>query len=153
MDLDEVLDRSTPPTAPRTATLQQELTRMVANAETAVRPRRRLLRLGLASVVAGGAISVGTAGAMASGIVPTPGWIPWVTDSGSSCEMDFTAAAADSEDEPLSRTYTQSEKQRAVNEARRFLGSFDYSSINEAVAIREWKQSEDAAIADYFTDD
>ena len=147
MDLDELLDRSTPPIAPRTVSLHHEIQRMVADAESVVRPRRRVLRVGLVSAMAAGVFSVGTAGAMATGIVPTPSWIPWATDSGSSCEMQFYASPAGPDGEPLSRPYSQSEKQRAVTEANRFLAAFDYSSINEADAIREWKKAEDAAIA------
>jgi hypothetical protein len=147
MDLDELLDRSTPPTAPRGATLQHELQRMVVNAEAAVRPRRRNLKHALVSAMAAGVFSAGTAGAMAAGIVPTPSWIPWATDAGSSCEMQFTASAAGPDGQALSRPYAQAEKQRAVTEATRFLAAFDYSSINEADAIRDWKQEANAAIA------
>lgn len=146
MDLDELLDRSAPATATRTATLQNELQRMVANAEAATRPRRNGLKAGLVSVMAAGVFSVGTAGAMAAGIVATPSWIPWATDSGSSCAMQFTASAA-GPDEEHGRPYTEAEQQRAVTEANRFLASFDYSSINEADAIRAWKEAEDAAVA------
>jgi hypothetical protein len=147
MDLDELLHLSTPPIAPRTATLQHEVQRMVVNAEAAARPRRRILKVGLVSAMAAGAFSLGTAGAMATGIVPTPSWIPWATDAGSTCEMQFTASPAGPDGEPLSRPYTRAEKQRAVAEAHRFLAALDYSSINEADAIREWKKAEDAAIA------
>ena len=94
MDLDDLLQRSTPPVAPRTATLQNEVQRMIVTAEAAVRPRRRVLKVGLVSAMAAGALSVGTAGAMATGMVSTPSWIPWATDAGSSCEMQFTASPA-----------------------------------------------------------
>jgi hypothetical protein len=141
MDLDELLDRSAPPTARRSATLQYELQRMVADAEAAVRPRRSVLRLGLVSAIATGVLGVGTAGAMAAGIVPTLA-VPWVTDSGSSCEIEFTASAAEPDGEAPSVSYTPDEQRRAVTEAKRFLAAFDYSSIKEADAIREWTDAE-----------
>src|SRR5215207_1034909 len=72
MDLDELLDRSVPPTAPRTAMLQHELERMVANIEVTVRPRRKAIRFALTSAISAGLLGVGTAGAMAAGIVPSP---------------------------------------------------------------------------------
>lgn len=147
MDLDELLNRSVPPTTPRTAMLQHELDRMVANIEGTVRPRRKVLRVALASAISAGLFSVGTAGAIAVGIVPTPSWVPWATGTGSSCEMEFTASAAGPNEERFSRPFTQAEEERAVIEANRFLADFDYSSINEADAIREWKKAEDAAIA------
>lgn len=146
MDLDELLERSAPPTTPRNATLQDELLRVVASTEAAVRPRRRARRIGLVSVAATGVFGVGTAGAVATGIVPTPSWIPWST-ADSACEMQFRASAAGPDGEPLSRHYAPAEKQRAVAEATRFLAAFDYSSINEAEAIRAWKDIENDAIA------
>ncbi|MGZ6744589.1 MAG: hypothetical protein ACXVD0_01680 [Nocardioides sp.] len=147
-DLDELLARSAPTTTPRDARLQHELEILATRAEGVSRRRRSGLRAALVGAVAAGVLGVGAAGAMAAGVVPTPGWVPWATDSGSSCSMQFTVTAAGPDGEPPRASFTVAEQQRAVDEARRFLATFDYSSVDQARAIRAWRQAEDAAMAD-----
>lgn len=145
MDLDELLDLAAPPTARRTDGLQRELRLLVREAESRARPQRRRLRAALVGVAAAGAVGLGTATAMAAGVVPTPGWVPWTTDSGSTCEMQFTARPLDAGAHSKQR-HTDAERRRAVDEANRFLASFDYSSIDEEQAISEFQTEEDAVI-------
>lgn len=82
---------------------------------------------------------------MAAGVLPTPGWVPWTTSSGSSCEMQFTARPLDP-GTASSKQYTVVERRVVVEEANRFLASFDYASVDEARAIREFQAEEDAVI-------
>ncbi|ADB35607.1 hypothetical protein Kfla_6615 [Kribbella flavida DSM 17836] len=151
MDLDHLLDSSAPPIARRTADLERELHRLVLDAESAARPRRRSLRIGLAGALATVVIGAGTAGGMAVGLVPAPHWVPWTTPAGSQCSIEFTVSPVvdlpPGDGDARSRGHSAAEKQAAVAEANRFLKSFDYSSIDQAAAIREFQKAEDAAIA------
>lgn len=147
MDLDDLLDRSAPPTAVRTPALERELTALVLATESAGRPRPKALRTAWVGALATGLVGVGTAGAMAAGLVPTPSWVPWSTSSGTNCEMRFYANPAGPDGEPLNGTYSDAEKGRAVAEASIFLAGFDYDSIDEAEAIKKWQQEEAATIA------
>ena len=151
MDLDRLLDSSAPPIAPRTAVLESELHRLILDAEAAARPARRGLRIGLAGALATVVIGAGTAGAMAAGLVPTPQWVPWTTPAGSQCGFDITVSPviklAPGDGDPRQHGHSEAEKQAAVAEANRFLKSFDYSSIDQAAAIRKFQKGEDAAIA------
>lgn len=49
--------------------------------------------------------------------------------------------------EPKSRGHSEAEKKATVAEATRFLDSFDYSSIDQAAAIRKRQREDDAQIA------
>lgn len=147
MDLDELLGSAAPATATRSATLARELEALVVAAEAAAKPVRRRHRIGMVSAVTLGVLGVGSAGAMAAGLVSTPPWVPWSTQTGSQCHMQFWVTAAGPDGEPLSRPYTAAEKQRGVSAAKDFLRTFDFTSINKAQAIRAWQRAEDAAIA------
>jgi hypothetical protein len=149
MDLDDLLDRSAPPTAPRTATLERELHRMVLEAEPAAgRPVRRALRRVVVGGLATAALGVGTGGAMAVGLVPAPDWVPWTPPSGRTCVFQFTVSPVDeTSGEPAAGGHTEQDKRLAVAEANRFLGAFDYSSIDEHAAVRRYQAAEDAVIA------
>lgn len=83
MNLDELLRESGPPVSPRTEALHDELNAVFLASEAAARPRRRGWRIGVASVVASAALVFGTA----AGVIPAPEWLPWVTKSGSQCQM------------------------------------------------------------------
>jgi hypothetical protein len=151
MDLDELLDNSAPPIAPRTADLERELHQLVLDAGSAARPRRRGLRIGIAGGLATVVIGAGSVGGMASGLVPTPSWVPWTTPSGSHCTMEFTVSPQEvlppGEGEPLAHGHTEAQKRAAVAEAQRFLKSFDYTTIDQAAAIRKFQKDEAAANA------
>lgn len=151
MNLDHLLDSSAPSTAPRTAELDRELHRMVLDAESAARPVKRSLRIGLAGALATVVFGAGTAGAMAVGLVPTPKWVPWTTLSGSHCAIEFTVnpviEGRPGDGDPRQHGHSEADKQAAVAEANRFLKSFDYSSIDQAAVIRKYQKEEDAAIA------
>lgn len=43
-------------------------------------------------------------------------------------------------------TYTPAEERRAATEASRFLADFNYSSVNEKQAVKEYQHAEDASI-------
>ena len=151
MDIDELVTRSAPPTAERTPELTEALRLLAADAEAQARPARRARRaaglLGATAAIVG----LGAAGATAAGFVP--GWVPWTTGEGSSCTMKFGAKPHDRFGDPLDYTYGKpleggsAELRRAVDEANRFLATFDLDAIDEARAIKEFQQGEDAAIA------
>jgi hypothetical protein len=60
--------------------------------------------------------------------------------------MQFTARPL-TNGAPSAKRFTPAERQRVVDEANRFLGAFDYASVDEELAIREFQAEEDAAIA------
>jgi len=146
MDLDELLTRSAPPVTTRTPHLDGELRDLAAAAEQAARPRRRRLRVGVVGAVVVGVLGVGAASA--TGLVPAPGWVPWTSSSGKSCQMQLDVVPALDEHgnvingEPLPGHFTQAEQQEALDEARSFLASYDYASIDRPAAIRAWKAAE-----------
>lgn len=143
MSIDDQLAGSAPITTSRTPELQRAIEALIAEAEAVARRPRRRFRLVLVAAAAAGAVGVSTAAVAASGLFP----VPWVTGSGSSCEMSFDASAAGPDGEPLSRKYTAAERERAESVASSFLASFDYRSINEEDAIRAYQKRENAAIA------
>jgi|GEM_PF-2938322 len=145
MDLDELLRRSAPPTARRSAGLDRAVDQLMVATEAQARSPRRLRRFGLVAATATGIIGLGTAGAVAAGLVP--GWVPWATENGRSCEMQFIAQPRGDDGEPAAVDYSAADQRRAADEARRFLAGFDYHSIDKARAIAQWQRSEDAAIA------
>lgn len=147
MDLDDLLDRSAAVVSPRTPELRQELQTLLANAERAARPGRRRLRALSVAGATVGALTLGTATAMAAGLVPTPAWVPWTTGTGSACHMEFIVTKAGPDGPPLSRTYPEAEKQHAVQVAQAFLARLDYTTIDKDAAIRDFQRGEDAAIA------
>jgi hypothetical protein len=146
MNLDDLLDQSAPPVSQRTPALRSELNDLVLTTEAAARPRR-FLRTASVSLVAIAALGCGTTAAMASGIIPTPSWIPWVTTSQTNCEMYFVVEAAGLAGEPKTRTYSVAEGEHAARVANDFLASFDYTTIDKAAVIREYQAREDEAIA------
>lgn len=121
---------------------------MLAEIECTARPRRRRARATLVAGATAGVVVLGTAGAMASGLVPGPAWMgPWSTDSGSACHMAFWVSEAGGDGEPLTRDYPDAERQRALAVARDFLAGLDIASIDKDAAIDRWKQRESAAVA------
>jgi hypothetical protein len=148
MDLDELLDRSAAPVAPRTQELRHEVQAMLVEAERAARPRRRRLRAVVVAGAVAGVVVMGTTGAMAAGLIPGPAWMgPWTTGSGSACHMEFWVSEAGPDGEPLSRNYPEAEKQHALAVARDFLANLDPANIDKDAAIDQWRQKESAAIA------
>ena len=85
-------------------------------------------------------VGLGAAGATAAGFIPS--WVPWATSEGSNCTIQFVAKPTSSSTEPLQPAV----RAAAVDEANRFLATFDLDSIDEARAIREFPLQEDAAI-------
>lgn len=146
MDLDEILEQAAPATTVRrTPELEQALHLLATDAESRVRRPRRRRRIAVVAAATTGVLGLGTAGAMAVGVMP--GWTPWTTGSGSSCEMRFTADPGVLEPNHVTVTYSEAEQRRAADDATRFLGSFDYHSIDEADAIARFKRAENAALA------
>lgn len=146
MDLNDLLNRSAPTVAPRSSELAKQLDDLVVGAESMARSAGRRYRAGLVSALTAGVLGVGAAGAMATGVVSTPGWVPWTAGSGATCEMQFEAVPDLGVGvESPSRTYTAAEEQQAVAEANRFLDGFDYSTIDADEAIEKWAQTEVSA--------
>jgi hypothetical protein len=144
MELDELLAAAAPPTTRRTAELDFEIRRLVGEVESTFRPQRRTLRAGLIGVAAAATLGLGTATAMAAGVVPTPAWVPWTTASGSDCQMQFTARPLT--DTTSVKRYTAAERRLVVDEANRFLASFNYASVVEQRAVAEFQAEENEAI-------
>lgn len=145
MDLDELLRRSAPPNARHSPALDRTLDRLVVATEAHARAPRRLRRFGFVAAATTGVVGLGTVGAVAAGLVT--GWVPWATESGRSCQMQFIAQPRGDDGEPATVEYPAADQQRAADEARRFLADFDYRSIDTSQAIAQWQRSEDAAIA------
>ncbi|GGD08648.1 hypothetical protein [Nocardioides daphniae] len=117
MDLDHLLADSAPATTRRTDALRAELRALVLATEPAPAVRRlSSVRVGVAAAAASVFLGVGVVGAAASGLLPTPAWVPWATESGSACEMEFSVAPAlvdggQANGEPLSRSYSAAEQE------------------------------------------
>jgi len=143
MDLNDLLNRSAPPVAPRSPELTKQLDDLVVGAEATARSAGRRYRATLVSALTVGVLGAGTVGAMATGVVSTPGWVPWTTEAGATCELEFHAVP-DLGPGAVSptRTYTADEERQAVAEANRFLDEFDYGSIDVDEAIEKWGEAE-----------
>ncbi len=116
---------------------------MAATAESQARaPRRTRLALFVGATAA--IVGLGATGATAAGFMP--GWVPWTTGEGSSCTMLFEANPYWTDGDSLELEHS-TENAAAVDEANRFLAAFDLDSIDEAQAIKDWQQAEDAVIA------
>lgn len=151
MDLDDLLTQSAPPSADRTPELRQALRLLAADVESQARAPRRTRHTALLVGATAAILGLGAAGATAAGFIP--GWVPWTTDEGSSCKMQFGAKPHDTSGKTLDYTYGEplpggsAELRRTADEANRFLATFDLDSIDQAQAIREFQQAQDAAIA------
>lgn len=108
-----------------------------SRARAARRPRRAVL-LGAATTAI---LGLGAAGATAAGFIP--GWVPWTTGEGSKCTIQFVAKPTSISGEPVQAAV----RAAAVDEANRFLATFDLESIDEARAIQKFQEQEDAVIA------
>lgn len=145
MDLDELLADSAPAPARRTAAVEHALDVLVTETEQVVRQPRRRRRAGVIAAGVVATVGLGTAGAVAAGLVPTP--ISWSTGSGRACEMEFYVQARGTDGEPPKVDYTPAQQARAAADAKQFLAGFDYHSIDQAAAIAQWQRAEDAVIA------
>lgn len=140
--MDDLLAGSAPPRAERTPELREALRLLAADAEAQVRaPRRkhrRVLLVGAAAAIVG----LGATGATAAGFMPD--WVPWTTGEGSSCTMLFEAKPYWTDGDSLETEHSAANA-AAVDEANRFLATFDLDSIDEAQAIKDF-QREEAAV-------
>lgn len=143
MDIDDLLARSAPPSAERTPALKEALRLLAADAESQARPPRRTRRTLLVGTTSA-LVVLGATGATAAGFMP--GWVPWTTGEGSSCTMQFAAKPYWTDGDSL-ETEHSTENAAAVDEANRFLATFDLDSIDEAQAIKDFQREEDAVIA------
>lgn len=141
MDIDDLLSHSAPPSADRTPEFREALRLLAADAESQSRAPRRPRRVALLIGASAAIVGLGTAGATAAGFIPS--WVPWATSEGSTCTIQFVAKPTSTSAEPLQPAV----RAAAVDEANRFLATFDLASIDEARAIREFQLQEDAAIA------
>lgn len=144
MNLDELLDRSAPPVAARTATLHEDLRDLVRTTQpTSARGRRRIATV---TLIAAGLVGAGAAGA-AAGILPWPTWTT-TSSTGSTCQMDFRVHPHHLYGgEEQTRTISRAEENRVAAEARRLLDRIDYNAIDLDAAIRAWRKAEAQAIA------
>lgn len=141
MDIDDLLAQSAPPSAARTPDFREALRVLAADAESQSRTPRRPRRVALLIGTSAAIVGLGAAGATAAGFIP--GWVPWATSEGSDCSIQLVAKPTSKSTEPLQPAV----RAAAVDEANRFLATFDLDSIDEARAIREFQLQEDAAIA------
>ncbi len=143
MDIDELLARSAPAGVERTPELKEALRLLAADAESQARPPRRTRRTLLVGTTSA-LVVLGATGATAAGFMPD--WVPWTTGEGTSCTMQLRVKAH-SEKETLDYERFAKEMAPVVDEANRFVATFDLDSIDEARAIQEFQQVEDAVIA------
>jgi hypothetical protein len=135
-----MLEDAGPAVSARSAELEAELEALILTTETCAAKRRPSLgvRLGIAAGTALGV--VGVAGvANAAGIGPSFEWVPWHTESGTSCQ--FRTQATPDGLLPTSERDAPSEREtrRAVAAAAAYLRTFDYDSIDVAEAIRQYE--------------
>jgi hypothetical protein len=140
MDLDELLERSAPPTSTRGPRRDEELDRLVGTSETAAGRRRRSVRLGVAGVAVAGVVGLAPV-ASAAGLLP--GWATWSTTQGSDCEIRVDASLGrDGDGELITKTFTDAEQRATYEAAQKFLTEFDYDSVDREEAISEWQTQE-----------
>jgi hypothetical protein len=156
MDLDELLDASSPPIVERTPALSGELAAVVASSEVAVAPSRRRIRLIVAGTLAAGAVGLGSA-ATATGFMPAAHW-PWSTSAGRSCQVSFDVELNGVggnvvDPAPDLASMSLAERQAVLVAAREFLSSFDYASIDRQEAIARWQAGEAEARAGESADE
>lgn len=134
MDIDDLLERSAPPTTPPTSDLTDELVALRLRAEGEVRGRRRPRR---AVVVAGGLAAVLGLG----GVATAAGWVPGIgsftSASGSSCRVDFRVNLVAPLDIPQP-TASEAEQRRTLAAARESLARLDIAAIDRPDAIESF---------------
>ena len=130
--LDDLLTGSVPPTTPRTAALDRELTALVSAAEVAApAPSRRRRRITIAGLVAT-AILGGGAAAGATGLLPTP-WFAdptartTQTSHGETCGLAFSARGLHDPAHPVDAAT----RAKTITAADTFLAGFDFSTIRQ----------------------
>ena len=128
--LDDLLTGSAPPTTPRTASLDRELTALVGAAEVAApAPSRRRKRIAIAGLVVT-AILGGGAAAGATGLVPTP-WFDepatrtTQTSHGETCQLAFSARGLHDPAHPVDAAT----RAKTITAADTFLADFDFSTL------------------------
>ena len=146
MDIDDLLARSAPPIAPRTAELRDDLRALVRECEPPRRARRRVSRTVVGSGVAAGVLGLGMVGAAA--VINDGGLWFTTTSAGDACEMEFSvepvgpqnAANGDPAMIMAGRTSWPSaaEQKTTATEARKFLARFDYGAVDRAAAVRRF---------------
>ncbi|AQP48228.1 hypothetical protein BW730_12650 [Tessaracoccus aquimaris] len=137
MDLDDLLDASSPGIAPRDEALHTELLTMTLATRDADRLRGRRFRVGLvglvsAALVAGG---VATAGAVMNG------WFGFGTTTDTACVADITFSPKGNEGEG-SETYPRDVEDAAVAASEAFLKSYNFDAIDADAAAKRQRQVE-----------
>ena len=163
MDIDDLLARSAPPRAERTPELREALRLLAVDVESQSRTPRRVRRGTLLAGATAAILGLGAAGAAAGDFLPR--WVPWTTDQGSTCTIQFRVKPFLTPEEHLEYPHFGEDeypafdvsedeyphlsqgKVEAIQEALRFLATFDVDSIDYAQAIRDYQREEDAAIA------
>lgn len=133
--LDSLLAHAMPATVASTADLRHELVLMAEHAGTV--PRRRL------GLVAGGVVGILGIGTAASAAGLLPGWQLLPTQGGQTCEVAVVA----SEREASPARFSESEQQRTLREAQRYLMTLDYDAVDRVEAIAAFQREEDIVIA------
>lgn len=133
--LDEQLALSSPPVPARSPELDAELVHVIAQAETAARPRPNRRRK---TVAIGGLVVVGAlgSGAAAAGIIPwfqsAPSHGVVTTSTGAQCDLTFGVKHVNDPAAPVSDDV----QAKAKAAADKYLSDFDVSTISVAQATQ-----------------
>ncbi|HMR50411.1 MAG TPA: hypothetical protein PKE40_14375 [Arachnia sp.] len=141
MDLDERLALSAPPTTKRTYELHTGIAALVSDTEAKQRPRPRSRRIA-ATVVASLLITVGgVAVAGANGLIAPP--FDWSGESGRSCTSQLTwFTFNETGGETMSRDWPDEIQQQTKHAAMVFTSGYDFSAIDRAQAVEEFRAEE-----------
>lgn len=137
--LDEQLAAAAPRMSASSPELDRELALVLAEAERLARPdgARRRTRLAIGGLAAVGALSLGTAAAAATGVLPwfetAPAQGVVLTSNGSRCELTFGVKGIEHSDHPAVDGTTRA---TAVAMAERFLEGLDVAGIDVDDATR-----------------
>jgi len=140
MNLDELIRDSAPPLAERSNDLLQDLGALVSQQRPAKGRTRRGLRWAAAGLVVAGVAGVAGAAA-ADGKLP----IRWTSEQGGPCRITSATvelAGKQTDSEAAIAATTLAQRKATLTEARRFLSTYDYASVDRAAAIKAWQKVE-----------
>jgi hypothetical protein len=155
MDLDDLLAKAAPPVSPRTVQMTEDLHALAQAGEPRKRAGRTTKRTVVGAGMAVGVLGLGVVGAAAAMNDGTL-WFT-TTSAGDTCEMEFSVAPVGPQDaasgepdaimEGRASWPSTSEQNETASEARRFLRTYDYDSVDRAAAVRAFDVEQRRIIA------
>jgi len=140
MELDELIRESAPPVAERSTALLEDLDALVSQQRPSKRRPRRGIRWAAAGLVVAGVAGVAGAAA-ADGKLP----FRWTSERGGPCRITSATvelAEKQTDSEAAIAATTLAERRATLAQARKFLSTYDYASVDRPAAIKAWQKAE-----------